>query len=402
MSYRLYISCSTEKKTVKNKIKAILATLGCTFAAFAGDPYSEITEQILANDPAIRAERASAEARIQELRAENSPEGPEAEFSYKFGDSKAGFNKWDLGVSQSFDWPGVYSARRKAADARRRALDFGLKAYRKEREALIREELINYVAARNKASVLEKFGSNVDSLYKFARVQYEHEQLTVLDFRKIGIETELARSRAETARLDMDNAADRIRALNGNRDIDLSILTGFPANDCAEIDLENTPTLAAARWDVQAAESMASAARRSRLPGFSLGYVHEREGSESWNGFSVGLKLNLWKGGKESAAAAFQAEAAREARENAIREIKAEFSCRNRLAQSLENRARDMRKAIGNEGEYRRLLTKALEGGTITVREYFIELNTLLEAVMEAESLEAQAAIAAESVRKFR
>ncbi len=128
--------------------KVIIALFGAlvpaSFPSFAADAFTEVTETILASDPSVRAERARLAGEIEQLRSANSLEGPEIGFGYKWGSE---INKWDLSVSQSFDWPGVYGARRKAARYRRYALDESLKAYRRSKESDIREQLIAYVAS---------------------------------------------------------------------------------------------------------------------------------------------------------------------------------------------------------------------------------------------------------------
>lgn len=51
-------------------------------------------------------------------------EAPEVEFSRVWNTESGGENKWSLSVSQSFDWPGVYAARREATRSSRSAMHF--------------------------------------------------------------------------------------------------------------------------------------------------------------------------------------------------------------------------------------------------------------------------------------
>lgn len=383
--------------------KFVIALFGAfapaLFPAFAADPYSDVTDAILASDPAVRAERARLVGEIEQLRSANTLEAPEVEFGYKWGTE---INKWDLSVSQGFDWPGVYGARKKAIRYRRYAMDESLKAYRLSKECDIREQLINYVAARRRLALLESYSNNIDSVYTLSQIAYEHEQMTVLDLWKVRVERELARARCVEAGNAMQTAADRIEAMNGGMAVDLSHITTYPDVTVPEYDPSSSPSLASAHWSMLAAEAEASAARRNRFPGFSVGYVHEVEGASHFNGIKVGIALPLWKGRRDNIAAKLMAEAAADAAEAKRRELRGEYDALQNQAVALTTQADALEEAIGDEGKYRELLAKALRGGTITLHEYFGELNTLLDARLAVEDFRASAALAAEQTRRYR
>ncbi len=371
-------------------------------SVFAQDAYSDICNTILASDPALRAERLSLDASIKSMSASNSLENPEVEFAYKFGSpASADVNKWDLSVSQAFDWPGVYSARRKALGYRSRAAEESLRAYRLSREADLRELLVSYTAASHRMLLLEDFASNVDSIYRISAREYERRTITVLDWRKVMVEREMADARLAEARNDMKVIAGKLQALNGGFPLDLSGLNDYPSGTLSEFNFASVPSLAAARWSIEAARADASASARNRLPGFSLGYVHEVEGREHFNGFSVGVSLPFWRSQKENIAVRMLAEAEADAAEARHRELEAEYNSLRETVMSLTARADRLTEAIGDPVEYVRLLDKALAGGTITLYQYFYELNSLLEARLTAEDLRAQSALALQSAHRF-
>ncbi len=366
----------------------------------AQDAYSDICNAILASDPALKAQRAELEASIKSRSAANSLDNPEVEFTYKFG-SPAGpdVNKWDISVSQSFDWPGVYSARRKALSFRTRAAEESLQAYRITREAELRKLLVKYTSAYRRAILLEAFAANVDSIYRVSAREYELRSITVLDWRKVRIERELAASRLAEAQTEMRTLAGEIESLNGHRPLDLSGLTEFPTGRLDEFSEDAVPALAASRWNVEAARAEATAASRLRMPGFSLGYVHETEGREHFNGFSLGVSLPLWRSKKENIAARLLADAEAEAAEARRRELMAEYNSLRENVMSLTTQAERLSEAIGAPEDYIRLLDKAIAGGSITLYQYFYELNTLQEARLTVEELQAQAALALQKAR---
>ncbi|MDE6277099.1 MAG: TolC family protein [Muribaculaceae bacterium] len=369
---------------------------------FASDPYSEICETILYVDPALKAQRVSSMAALEAVRADNALDNPEVEFGYKWGSpASADVNKWDLSVSQSFDWPGVYSARRRAIGFHSLAAQESTKAWILSRESEIRLLLVDYTAASRRAALLEWFAANVDSLYSISAKAYDLRKITVLDFRKVRVERELAAAKLAEERTRMSAIASQLRSMNGNNPVDLSNISDYPSDVLGEFNPDAAPSLASARWNLEAARADASAAYRSRMPGFSLGYVHEVEGREHFNGFSIGLSLPIWKGRKENIAARMLAEAEAESLASRHRQLEAEYSALRETAISLSAQADRISDAIGDNDEYLRLLDKALAGGTITLYQYFYEINTLLDARLTAEDLRAEAARAAQTARRY-
>lgn len=384
------------------KLKYILALVGTVACgqASSAQGFDALADSILSGDPAVRAERARLLAEVEEMVGENRLENPELDFGYKWGQGSTDINKWDISVSQNFDWPGVYSARRKAIDSRRRAMDETVRALSRARGYELRSLMIDYVAARRRLALCEDFSRNVDSIYAVSSRAYELMQLTVLDYRKVCVERELARARCVEERTAMSTALKQIEAFGGGEIPGLSGLEEYPTV-APEFDVEASPSLGAARWNMLAAASEASAARRSLFPGFSLGYVHEVEGGEHFNGLSVGVSLPLWQGRKKAQAAKLLEEAAAEAMEASRREVVSEFNAALEERASLTAQADALEAALGDEDEYRRLLDKALAGGTLTLFQYFNELNTILDARMSIEQLRADAARASERLRRL-
>ena len=87
---------------------AVSAGSACIKAATPAG-FDEIVAEVIAGNPALGAERARMAAELGAEAAENIPSDPEVSFEYLWGIGKlADGNKWNAGISQSFDWPGVY------------------------------------------------------------------------------------------------------------------------------------------------------------------------------------------------------------------------------------------------------------------------------------------------------
>lgn len=372
------------------KIRALLALAllsfsGATLSAGA-DAFNDVLNTLLNNDPAVRAQVLRNRAELKALQAEGAPEALELGLDYRWGYPDAN-NKWEVSVEQSFDWPGVYSARRKAMKASAIALDAAQEAYVRGRRIELATRLAEYVANARRCSLLETFAANTSALLREYERLYETDQVTILDLRRLRIEDALAQGRLAQAQADLTAAREAIERLNGEAIDGLDTLRDYPDFKLGDIDPESYPEVIAARYEVQAGELASVAAARNRYPGFSLGAVYERDGADNFTGFTVGLSLNLWKGGAETAAARLAAHAAREAAEATLRERRAELAAGTSTLASLYEAIHPLERAIGDPKEYISYLDRLLEAGSMTLHEYISDYNTFLEARLELENL---------------
>lgn len=92
--------------------------------AAGASSFDDVVSEVMSNNLTGRAEAARAGAQVEGILGENTLESPEVEFSRVWGTTAEAGNKWSLAVSQSFDWPGVYAARREAARTARTASQY--------------------------------------------------------------------------------------------------------------------------------------------------------------------------------------------------------------------------------------------------------------------------------------
>lgn len=385
------------------RIKIVGVTIALIISSnniFSQDIFDEISSEIIAADPAFTAEKLNLESQIQALKAGNRLDDPEIGFTYKWG-ANTPENKWELSVSQAFEWPGAYGARSQAIQHRKAEYLYGYEAFRKKRLAEIRLALVEYVAAKRRYTLYETFSKNTDSIYTHSKTAYDHRELTILDFRKIKIERELARAHCLEAKAEMITAKKRIETLNGGSPLSLEHLVDYPSETIAEFNTSSVPEFQSLKSAAEAAEAEYKAAKRGMFPGFSLGYVHETEGKDHFNGLTVGVTLPVWRSHSEAIAKKLLAEAALESAQADLRNIEIQYNSDRNMAMTYLAEADALSESLGNDAEYIQLLDKALRGGTIRVFEYFSELNKILETRLTIESLRFSAARIAEEARKF-
>lgn len=118
-----------------------------------------ILRDIEVNNASLRAQKSLDKAQRLELRAGNMPEGPEVEYMHSW-DRNSSATISEINVTQGFDFPTAYIARRKAVLAQEEQLGHELNTFRQE--ILLEAKLlcIDIIALRQEYHLLEMRTAN--------------------------------------------------------------------------------------------------------------------------------------------------------------------------------------------------------------------------------------------------
>ena len=355
-----------------------------SLSSVAADPFAGIVSEVLSNNPELKAERHRLDAGVAAERAENMLADPTVDFSYKWGPAEAG-DKIEAGISQEFDWPGVYGARRRAvavADSAAREL---LRGKQLDCALQVRLLLIDIVNCRSRLDLVREAVDNLDGLARSKAVAFEHGEATVFDIKNIEMRRLSLSLRAADTESQLDALKASLFAMNGGKYIDTDSLTDYPDDVLHEESyyleiLENSePALRAGRFGAEAARGRMRVERMKRLPGFSVGYNFVREGGANFNGLSVGLRLPVWSKTDAVKAAELLAEAESDGLAALMADRRAAIVSDYAAARRLAARCESFRQIMGSEKEYNRLLRKALDGGSMTMLQYLAELANFID-----------------------
>lgn len=370
----------------QNKFGAICLALAAAATAHAGTgAYDTIISQVVDNNLALKAEKASLESRGLEIKAENNLADPEVGFEHQWGKGSLG-NKWNVTVSQSFDWPGAYRARSRASQEAENAFAMLYRSKENELRLNTRRLLIDITYCLQRRKLTETVSDNVSRLNELISKAYEHGQATILDLSKIKLQLAESRTALETIDSELASLRADLIALNGNQNV---AIDGLDSYDSDRLLTEEQYLETIDRSDVMAASLIAEsdyqlagarAARLGAYPGFSLGYVHNVELGEKFNGFSVSVTLPFFSNRHKSQSARLAAEAAELAvtdyRMSAQTRIVTDFAAARRIEKRID--AYDA--IFANDVDYLALLKKSYDGGQITVLDYLLEINYFTEA----------------------
>lgn len=391
-------------KSMKKTIIFAAAVLATATAGARTLSQAEAIDTIIGNNTRLKALRANAEADYQsDLYEAKRLNDPEVEFEHLWGsdDNK----KWNIGVSQSFDWPGAYGKRIRTAESRRQAWTYRYAAEELSLRTSAKEAFAMGVYARRRLDLLQRVYENMDSLRNYITTGYRDGQLTILDVKKIQLELYGLRARIADVSQESMQAGAELAALNdGNAlDADFGAYPAEPMYDLSrylEYASSANPDVTAAEATAKSARLEADAVAASRMPGFTVGYRHAFEEEQHFNGFAIGVSLPVYSRSRAVKAAKLRATAsgfdAAEASASARSAVTAAYS----VAEKRRNALSELNDVTLDES-YPRLLLMAYKGGQINVITYIQELNYYLSARETRLDAEYQLRLALITLNKY-
>lgn len=372
----------------------ILAVL--ILAATAGTDAQDIDsvlKSVEQNNVELKALLKGNEATGLEIKSANTLEDLSVEYSPFYQSGVRGMASSELVVTQGFDFPTLYGARKKAGEMRRHVLDLQYRTARRDILLAAKKLCLDIVGCNKQKQLLEERRKNADELLAVFQVKYDQGDATSLELNKIkldrmNLETELVQADAKYA-----GALQQLQALNGGRAVDAG-LTEYPEAP-ADDDEAMYEKAVSADWSVRAARASVLAAgqevkvsRQSWLPRLEIGYRRNTDGGAASNGFLVGGSIPLFSSRhKVKTAKAREAEA-----------VLQHDDARLRAQSAVRALIRQMRQLEASAGAYDvplmrqslQLLRTAVESGEISVTDYYVEVENIYKSMMTYLDIERQ------------
>ena len=363
------------------------------------DKFSDIVSEIEANNLVVSVSKQSINSEKADLSTINNLSDPEIEFSHQWGQKGIG-NKWGIGISQSFEWPGVYQSRKKRISSEQMALEQIHRETIRKIRFEIRCSLIDIAYYKQLISITQSQMNRIDSLYSLYLKGASLGEISKLDINKLKIERIITSRQLNEAENAFKECVTKIVELNGGKDCSdiVSNISDFPNDELLSMDyyksksLLDDPTTAYRSHLSDAIKYQEQELKRSNIPGFSVGYNHDYELGEHFNGVSIGLTLPLFSN-RHKTAAIEQRKLLLESEQ-----IEAENSLKSTI-ETAYDQVLNLDREIGQynsvlkDSDNVRLLDIALNSGHITLIEYLLEINYFIDAHKQLLEINRQRAI---------
>lgn len=364
---------------MKNRLFLILATL--TFSlGYSQSTIDTILTEIAKNNKTIQANTHYWNAQKMQYKTGNSLYNPTFEYDYMKGSPANAGNQTDIIVTQSFDFPTVYSKKIQLSKELTSQADLQLKAANQELLLEAKKICIELVY-RNKLQIpLTKRKEVTEKWLANFKKKLATGDGTILDVNKAEIQL------LEIKKQFQDNASiiaklnEQLTSLNGGNVINFTDVVYFDvpaipnfetlekeieAQDFIRKTLEQEKVIVQNQMDVSKALA---------LPKMEVGYHYQGILGQTYNGIHTGISLPLWESKNtvklQKAKMTFAESALTDHTNEHYYEIKQLYG----RYESLKSILTDYEK-INQSVEPILLLDKALSAGQISVLEYFVELN---------------------------
>lgn len=374
--------------------KIILAAMA--FAAVVSAKAQDINavlKSVEQNNMELKALLKGNEAADIENKSQNTLEDLSIEYSPFFQSETSGIASSELVITQGFDFPTLYGARKKAGQLQRNVLDMQYQTARRDILVNAKKLCLDIINYNKQKQLLQERRKNADELLAMFELKFKNGDATSLELNKIkldrmNLETELVQADTKHA-----NAMQQLQALNGGQPIEVN-MTEYPQAP-ADDEVTMYEKAVATDWTVRTAQASVLAAeqnvkvnKQSWIPKFEIGYRRNTEGDNASNGFLIGGSIPLFSSkNKVKIAKARQTEAVMQ---HANARINAENSARTMINQMKQLKASADAYDVPLMRQTLKLLRTAVENGEISVTEYYVEADNIYKNMITYMDIERQ------------
>lgn len=374
--------------------KIILVAMAfATVISIEAQDINTILKSVEQNNMELKAMLKGNEAADIEIKSENTLEDLSIEYSPFFQSETSGIASSELVITQGFDFPTLYGARKKAGKLQRNVLDMQYQTARRDVLLNAKKLCLDIINYNKQKQLLQERRKNADELLAMFEIKFKNGDATSLEINKIkldrmNLETELVQADTKHA-----NTMQQLQALNGGLPIEVNITEypEAPADDevtMYEKAVATDWTIRTARASVLAAEQNVKVNKQSWIPKFEIGYRRNTEGDNASNGFLIGGSIPLFSSkNKVKIAKARQTEAVMQ---HANARINAENSARALINQMKQLKASTDAYDVPLMRQTLKLLRTALEHGEISVTEYYVEADNIYKNMITYMDIERQ------------
>ncbi len=373
---------------MRKLIISMALMLSVLFCCDAQD-FSSILSDVERNNATLKALRSKAEADKLDARTGLTPDDPEVEIGYLWETKDSqGSNRFDLGVSQTFDFPTVYYWRKKISDGQCTVAEIEYAIGRKQILAQARQQCVELVYGNAICEILLECMDNSRKVFEGMERRYRSGDIGVVALNEARLSLMSATRAYERAEMERRSTLDALTLLNGGVKANLecsdfapvlvpeSFESWFASASATNSEIELSSK------GVEIAESSIKLAQSEWLPKFSIGYTSESIAGSSLQGISGGLSIPLWSGKGRVKAARARRQASADMLEAERTRYMSEMKARYDKLVSLSEMCEEHR-ALLADSDAADLLIRSLHDGEINFEQYSMSMQLWYSSRME-------------------
>lgn len=337
----------------------------------------EVLQSVAMNNPELKSLIQSTEAAQLQLKTDNMPEDPTVEYSSFYSRNTTGQSGSELVVSQGFDFPTLYATRSRQNKLSSASLESGLDVERRRILLEAKTVCMDIIMYRQLGDLLDMQSGIAEEMLELFQKRYEAGDATALELNKIKMELMNTATSVANNNAALVTAGNTLSAMNGNIelvfDADFYPLVEDITDPKAAVEeyLAGSAAIAAAETSAQAAQKQVSLNKQNWIPKLEIGYRRNTAIREAEHGFLVGGSIPLFSNHRKVKMA--KAQSASAVNQLALAKAQAQAEAKSFISDIRETKAALDAYDEPLMRETLSLLKQAVEGGQISVIEYFVE-----------------------------
>lgn len=372
---------------MKRNILTIILILSLN-TVFAQHAYQNVLDTIEVNSTILSAHYKHCLADKAENDAYALVENPEIEAAYKFGSES---DKVEFGISQSFEFPTVYSNQNKIKKMSSQIIETQYDIDRMNVMTEVQNICTELIFCKTKIKLYKQTYDNAVTIADAYQKMMELGECNILDYNKSKMNLANAKNNYDLEIIHYNSLMANLKTMNGGKDIVFQYedyaLVVMPDNFdewYTNVELSN-PIFEQMRQQIAIDQQNVKLKKSEWIPSISLGYGAEIGHDESEHGPSIGLSLPLWHNKGSVKSAKMKAEATETLMMN-------EKAVTYNYLYSLFAKAKSLKENIGTlaaslkDFDSQALLLKAFEKGEMNLIDYVMEVEYYQNAMLELYS----------------
>ena len=305
-------------------------------------------------------------------------ENPEVGFAYLWGSPVELGNRTDLGVSQSFAFPTVYTNRSKLSKAEVEKASQILASMKIETLLEAKQLWIEKVYLNKELNVLSERMAELEQVSSFYQMQYENGEISKLSLNKALLLHATFMAERDKILAESEVIQLKINHITGNNPVEIldSIyyLINMDLQDSVIKESLMDPLYQAYLSEVDRLNFQKKLTRATGMPKIRTGYYSEKMNDLNLKGFQLGVTIPLWENSNkikhasgEILTAEMEADKFRSAEVARIMQFYTRFTTYLKQVEQLS----EVLEVANDPG----LLSLAVETGEISMIEYFYEIE---------------------------
>lgn len=352
----------------------------------------DVLGSIANNNIELKKLEASQKSQIAEIKTSNNLEDTQLEFEYQKGDNMDG-NKHGFGISQGFDWPGMYLERAKSNKSLINAAGHEYFAQRLNILLNAKQVCLKIINSNRKIQAQTEVYNNIAQLSAEYDKGFKHGEISILDINKLKIELLNVKQALDRTKTERAMLIEELTALNGNQPIaGIESINSYPEQSLESIEtyesqLAADPENKLNSTLIESSKSNVTMAKMGWFPKFAIGYKYANELGDKFNGLTLGMSLPLFSNKNKVNVAKAELIAAEYNQMNISTDKSAKLHADYSQAVNLKSQIHAYNNVLSDSSN-KEMLKKALDGGQITLLNYLLELRYFLEAQQTLLDLE--------------